>query len=57
MDGPELVLVGHEAPSKEAERILEESVVVFSFEHGGLHVADQVLEKGSDYDVDNLANL
>ena len=57
MDGPELVLVGHEAPGKETERILEESVIVFSFEHGGLHIADQVLEERSDYDVDDLTNL
>ena len=57
MDGPELVLVGHEAPGEETERILEESVIVFSFEHRGFDIADEVLEERSDYDVDDLANL
>ena len=40
-----LVLICHESPCKERERVLEELVVVSPVKHRWLHVAYQVLEE------------
>jgi len=53
----ELILVGAEPQREEAQTELEELVVVFAVKHGVLHIAHEVLEETSDYDVDDLANL
>ena len=48
------ILVCEEASREEAERILEELVVVFAVEDGRFNVADKVLEERADHDVDDL---
>ena len=53
----EQVLVRDEASGEEAQRVLEERMVVLSVEDRGLHIADQVLEEGADHNVDDLADL
>ena len=54
---PKLILVGHESAGEEGEGVLEELVVVGAIENRWLDIADQVLEEGTDDNVDDLADL
>jgi hypothetical protein len=57
VDLVEVVLVGEKSAFKVSETKLEEKRVVVALEDRVADVAHQVLEKGTDNDVDYLANL
>ena len=53
----EVVSVGHEPHLEKLQTHLEKLVVVTAFEDRVVDIADEVLEKGPDHSVYNLANL
>ena len=57
VDIAELILVRLETQCEEREAELEEFVVFGSVKDGWLYVTDQVLEEGTDHDVDDLADF
>ena len=57
VDVSEFVLAMFKPQSEELQTVLEEHLIVGPLEDGVLHITYQILEEGSQYDIDDLCYL